>query len=144
MAGGTCTRARAGIVPMNDRQALLELVVAMRARLEWWRDTGLEVGAPLPASPPATAPLADAADDGARREAAGPAARGAATAEVNRPSPPREVERCAATSTELRAAIGDCHALQARAAPHATSCSASAIRAPDSCSSARRRAATRT
>lgn len=113
---------------MSDRQQLLELVVALRARLEWCRDTGVEVGASAPAGP---ARHADAdVDTGGESLAAAPRRAGShlgpgtttakaaseqraavmpddsgAAAEASLEAP--EV-RAAGDLPQLRAAIGDC------------------------------------
>jgi uracil-DNA glycosylase len=89
---------------MNDREALLELVVAMRARLEWWRDSGVDVRVSAGSLP---------------RADAGPAA-GVASAATE--PPPSDVAvgtaEDARTLSELRSVIGDC--TRCKLAPHRT------------------------
>jgi len=93
---------------VSDRDTLLEMVVALRARLEWYRETGAELDAPAAPSrvsaPPdaesATARAATPLDDD---QTAAPVVRDIGddvlvSAEV----------RAAVTLPELRAAIGDC------------------------------------
>jgi uracil-DNA glycosylase family 4 len=92
---------------MNDRRKLLELVVALRARLEWCRDSGVEVD---------TAPsLAGGA----------PEAPPTPTRAVASPTVDDEFDllvapqiRQAAALPDLRAAIGEC--TRCKLAPHRT------------------------
>ncbi len=124
---------------MNDRQMLLELVVALRARLEWCRDTGAEVDAGMPLGggiAPAPDVVADAPaslDAAARRrgsdvggvaggaQAAPPARDTGASADSiadTRDSLVAPEVRAAGDLSQLRAAIGDCQ--RCKLAPHRT------------------------
>jgi uracil-DNA glycosylase family 4 len=105
---------------MNDRQSLLELVVALRARVEWCRDTGVEVASAatiergISHGAPASDPIAASASRRPTPTGASDAAAGTSTQATARPSvedhdllTPPEV-RAAADLPQLRAAIGDC------------------------------------
>lgn len=87
---------------MSDRQRLLELVVALRARVEWCRDTGAEIdvaGTTLAASPP------EALQAAPRK----PVGREPGAAPESGDDPLVDAEtRAATTLPALRAAIGDC------------------------------------
>ncbi len=113
---------------MGDRDSLLALVTAARARLEWLRETGLEsdtaalASLPQPlARPPAPPDLgagAASGDDpvtGTGASGSGPG-RPADAAVADLFAPP-EV-RTAATLEDLRKAIGDC--TRCKLAPHRT------------------------
>jgi uracil-DNA glycosylase family 4 len=123
--------------PMSDRETLLELVAALRARLEWCRDTGVEVDA-MAADGRSTVPATDAIDDdsvtltttprqtprmdgpvaGAGRPtaAAPPVAASAAPDMLDLLVSP--AVRAASDLPQLRAAIGDC--TRCKLAPHRT------------------------
>ncbi len=98
---------------MNDRQALLEMVIALRARLEWCRENGMEIDAAPRADDVARPPerRAGGSDDAA----AAPRRGGSASSGTTRPTisdgfdllTPAAV-LAAADLPELRAAIGDC------------------------------------
>jgi len=113
---------------MNERQALLEMVVALRARLEWCRDSGIDVdaptvvasgtpraggaiGAPLDERPELTVDAAprrqrDAAPRGAAPRTPRDADAGRRTSEGVDLTPSAVL--AAADLPQLRAAIGDC------------------------------------
>jgi DNA polymerase len=105
---------------MNDRQSLLELVVALRAHVEWCRDTGVEVASAatiergISHGAPASDPIVASASRPPTPTGGSDAAAGTSTQAAVRPSvedhdllTPPEV-RAAADLPQLRAAIGDC------------------------------------
>ncbi len=98
---------------MTDRETLLELVAAVRARIAWCAETGLEsdhaaTRAPTsPAATPEVRPMDDSVEAGRARP----------VMETSRPSPVVSEEldlltepavRAATDLVQLRAAIGDC------------------------------------
>jgi uracil-DNA glycosylase family 4 len=98
---------------MRERQALLDLVVATRARLEWLRDTGFDAVTPHVATISVAAdsahvvamePGVPAASKAPAPVGGGPRSPAAAVSDLFTSS---EV-RAASTLVELRAAIGDC------------------------------------
>jgi uracil-DNA glycosylase len=98
---------------VHDRRELLELVQAMRARLDWWREGGVE-----------TIPAGAVSDTAPRDE------RGASRADREPPPQSRDHDVAtsdhtvtdtperAATLADLRAVIGDCQ--RCKLAPHRT------------------------
>lgn len=116
---------------MGERRALLELVAAARARIEWLRDAGVEcgTGAAAAAGRVLTPPVAQRPPEGGATTAAadGPAA---GRPSIGRAGPSRPADaavsdlftpsevRDAATLAELREAIGDC--TRCKLAPHRT------------------------
>jgi DNA polymerase len=113
---------------MSERRALLELVVAARARLEWLGDNGLEVSAargpnggldrPSSSIPTAAAATEPPAPPTAPAPPASPA-RASATAAAGAADLFTSPEvRGAASLPQLRAAIGDC--TRCKLAPHRT------------------------
>jgi uracil-DNA glycosylase family 4 len=108
---------------MNDRQNLLELVVALRARLEWCRDTGVEVdvvtadGGGTGRAAIVTADVAAAVSAAPRKTQVDGSAPSGAPAETLDLLVSPEV-RAARDLPQLRAAIGDC--TRCKLAPHRT------------------------
>ena len=115
---------------MNDRDALLDLVVAAKARLEWLRETGVEyAGAGGVREAVRRLPPADAArpslPEALRQPAEGGPAEGVPAAGIRRPADAAMADlflepavRDAQALGELRAAIGDCQ--RCKLAPHRT------------------------
>ena len=91
---------------MSDRDTLLEMVVALRARLEWYRETGAEMDAP---AAPSRASAPDDAESATAREVAPVAPTATPVVRDIGDDVLVSAEVRAATSLpELRAAIGDC------------------------------------
>jgi uracil-DNA glycosylase family 4 len=128
---------------MSDRQTLLELIVALRARLEWCRDTGVETADVDGFDVRRTSPIVGGSEPAALRASArkrqdeniggsdGSAAtptttRSPATSAVAPVSDPGDATEplipaavlAAADLPQLRAAIGDC--TRCKLAPHRT------------------------
>jgi DNA polymerase len=107
---------------MTERRALLDLVVAARARLEWMRDAGV---AYVDATPPDTT-SAQSRDGTPGRPVMAASAPGAPDVQAPPPAGARESAvsdlfvgrevRDAGTLEDLRAAIGDCQ--RCKLAPH--------------------------
>jgi uracil-DNA glycosylase len=97
---------------MNDRQALLEMVIALRARLEWCRENGMEIDA-APRADDVARPLERRA--GGSDDPAAPRRGGSASSGTTRPTISDGLDLltpaavlAAADLPQLRAAIGDC------------------------------------
>ncbi len=96
---------------MSDRDTLLQMVVALRARLEWYRETGAEAdAAPAPLSTTARTSAPPEVESDTSAVAAGADARdGAPTVrDIGDDVLVSAEVRAATRLPELRAAIGDC------------------------------------